>query len=52
MIPFADSEELVADSGLPPETLIEVGCDHRLADPLPLRLMLEACERLIAEVGL
>ncbi|MCA9024382.1 MAG: alpha/beta hydrolase [Planctomycetaceae bacterium] len=46
VIPFADSEELVANSGLPPETLIEVGNDHRLADPEPLRAMLEACERL------
>lgn len=44
-IPFADSEELVANSGLPPETLIEVGNDHRLADPEPLKAMLEACER-------
>ena len=46
VIPFADSEELVAQSGLPPETLIEVGNDHRLADPEPLKAMLEACERL------
>lgn len=46
VIPFADSEELVAYSGLPPETLIEVGDDHRLADPEPLKAMLEACERL------
>lgn len=46
VIPFADSEELVANSGLPPETLIEVGDDHRLADPEPLKKMLEACERL------
>lgn len=46
VIPFSDSEELVAQSGLPPETLIEVGSDHRLADPEPLRAMLEACERL------
>jgi hypothetical protein len=33
--PFADSEELVRNSGLPPETLIEVGSDHRMADPEP-----------------
>ena len=44
VIPFADSEELVANSGLPPETLIEVGNDHRLADEEPLRAMLDACE--------
>ena len=46
VIPFSDSEELVANSGLPPETLIEVGDDHRLADPEPLKAMLEACVRL------
>ena len=46
VIPFSHSEELVAHSGLPPETLIEVGNDHRLADPDPLKAMLEACERL------
>ena len=48
VIPFADSEELVANSGLPPETLIEVGNDHRLADPEPLKRMLQACEWLTA----
>ncbi len=47
VIPFSDSEELVADSGLPPESLVEVGNDHRLADPEPLRVTVEACERLI-----
>jgi hypothetical protein len=46
VIPFADSVELVVNSGLPPETLIEVGSDHRLADPEPLKAMLETCERL------
>ncbi len=45
VIPFSDSEELVASSGLPPETLIEVGSDHRLADPEPLKAMLGACEQ-------
>ncbi len=43
VIPFADSEELLTNSGLPTETLIEVGNDHRLADPEPLKAMLEAC---------
>ena len=43
VIPFADSEELVRSSGLPAYTLIEVGHDHRLADPESLDLMLEAC---------
>lgn len=46
VIPFADSEELVAHSGLPPETLIEIGSEHRLADPQSLQAMLDACERL------
>ncbi len=46
VIPFADSEELVTNSGLPPDTLIEVGDDHRLADSEPLAKMLDACERL------
>lgn len=44
VIPFADSEELVRKSGLPASALIEVGSDHRLADPEPLRRMLAACE--------
>jgi hypothetical protein len=46
VIPFEDSEELVANSGLSPEALIEVGDDHRLADSEPLEAMLAACERL------
>lgn len=46
VIPFADSEELVADSGLPPETLIGIGYNHRLADPEPVEAILKACERL------
>ncbi len=43
VIPFADSEELVRNSGLPAYTLMEVGNDHRLADPESLELMLHAC---------
>jgi hypothetical protein len=42
---FADSEELVRTSGLPATALVEVGSDHRLADPEPLKAMLQACER-------
>jgi hypothetical protein len=41
VIPFAESEELAWKSGV---TLIEVGTDHRLADPEPLEAMLSACE--------
>ena len=43
VIPFVDSEDLVASSGLPPETLMEVGSDHRLADESSLSVMLWAC---------
>ncbi len=47
VVPFADSEELVKNSGLPATALIEVGTDHRLAGPEPLEKMLRACERLV-----
>jgi hypothetical protein len=40
VVPFADSEELARTSEV---TLIEVGTDHRLADPEPLAAMLKAC---------
>jgi alpha-beta hydrolase superfamily lysophospholipase len=43
VVPFADSEELVKNSGLPATALVEVGSDHRLADPAPLSAMLAAC---------
>ena len=43
VIPFADSEELIKNSGLPIYTLIEVGSDHRLADLESLDLILQAC---------
>ena len=42
VVPFADSEELVQNSGA---TLIEVGTDHRLTDPEPLAVMLKECCR-------
>ena len=41
VIPIADSEELARNSGA---ALIEVGNDHRLADPEPLATMLRTCE--------
>lgn len=44
VVRFADSEELIRNSGLPASALIEVGIDHRLADPEPLATMLAACE--------
>ena len=45
VIRFADSEELTRNSGLLASALIQVGSDHRLADPEPLAAMLRACER-------
>jgi alpha-beta hydrolase superfamily lysophospholipase len=48
VVPIADSRELVRRSGLADSALVVVGCDHRLADPEPLRAMLEACERAAA----
>ena len=36
-VPFADSQELLRNSGLPESALIVVGTDHRLADPEPLK---------------
>jgi alpha-beta hydrolase superfamily lysophospholipase len=48
VVPFADSEELVRNSGLPAAALVEVGTDHRLADPEPLAAMLQACEAAAA----
>lgn len=48
VIPFADSEELIKNSGLSASILIEIGNDHRLADPESLAKMLEACERIQA----
>ena len=44
VVPFADSEELVRNSGLPATALVEVGTDHRLADPESLAAMLKACD--------
>ena len=44
-MPFADSLELVRNSGLPESALIVVGHEHRLADPESLAKMLEVVER-------
>ena len=44
VIPFADSVELLANSGLPKSALVEVGNDHRLADPEALAAMMLAVE--------
>ena len=44
VVPFGVSGELIKNSGLPGSALVEVGTDHRLADPEPLAAMLRACE--------
>jgi alpha-beta hydrolase superfamily lysophospholipase len=44
VVPFEDSVELLANSGLPATSLVEVGQDHRLADPEPLKALLRAVE--------
>ena len=41
---LSDSEELVNNSGLPLDSLIEVGTEHRLADDESLAKMLEVVE--------
>jgi Alpha/beta hydrolase family len=46
VIPFAHSQELVKNSGLPASALIAVGNDHRLADREPLERMLRECETI------
>lgn len=51
VIPFSDSLELIARSELPPNRLIEIGEDHRLADPVSLQTMLNACIRLWSETN-
>lgn len=44
-IPFADSLELLRNSGIPESALIVVGQEHRLADEKSLAKMLEVCEK-------
>ena len=46
VIPFADSEQLLRNSGLAASALVEVGSDHRLADPQSLETMLKACAQV------
>ena len=51
VVPFANSEELVSSSGLPSESLIEVGAEHRLADEESLKKMVEAVEKAVIARG-
>ena len=46
VVPFRFSEELLKNSGLPPEVLIDVGRDHFLSDRDPLQAMLDALDRI------
>jgi hypothetical protein len=46
VIPYADTLELLRNSGLPDSSLITVGTEHRLADPESLRVILAAVERV------
>ena len=49
VIPYADSIELLRNSDLPSDCLIEIGNDHRLATPEPLEAMLRACRQLASD---
>ena len=51
VVPFDDSLELIKNSGLPASALIEIGSDHRLANPEPLAKMLKACEQAANPTG-
>jgi dipeptidyl aminopeptidase/acylaminoacyl peptidase len=42
VVAFEDSLDLISKSGLPASAMIEVGQDHRLADPEPLEALLRA----------
>ena len=44
VVPFEESLELVRASGLPDGALVEVGTDHRLAEPEPLEALARAVE--------
>ncbi len=47
-VPFAESQELLRNSGLPESSLIVVGTEHRLDDEESLKKMLEAAEIAVA----
>lgn len=44
VVPYAHSQELLRNSGLPESALIAVGTEHRLADPASLEVILKAVE--------
>lgn len=45
VVPLAHSLQLLSNSDMPPEALVEVGTEHRLADDASLATMLEAARR-------
>ena len=51
MVPFLDSVELVRNSGLPKSALIDVGHEHRLADPYSLKAMVDVVETIHQEMS-
>ncbi len=51
VIAFEDSLALVQRQGRWPARLLEVGVDHRLADPEPLSAMLDACLSFLPRVA-
>jgi hypothetical protein len=46
VVPFADSQELLLNSGLPSDSRVDVGTEHRLADEEAVGKMLEAVEKV------
>ena len=46
VVPFADSEELLRNSGLPESALVAVGQEHRLANPESLAKMLDVVKNI------
>jgi GNAT superfamily N-acetyltransferase len=51
-VPIADSRELLNNSGLPTDSLIEVGTEHRSADEELLEAMVRACEQTTGDTEL
>lgn len=51
VVPFADSVELVKNSGLPDSALVIVGHEHRLADEESLKKMVEVVEMVTNATG-
>jgi hypothetical protein len=50
VVPFVFSVQLIKNSGLTPEALIDVGNDHWLSDPKSVEAVLKACESLVRTI--